>query len=219
MRERKSQYYVEEKKKQAIWEHYQDIKWAVSFAKKCVNSYITGLKEKNYQRFKRFMWVFDFLKHFLETFNDVPFETQVKLKDLLKIIEDNWEKNVSEIQIIETAANKELDEYSGENPPFGWKFSKKDGICFQEIHIKQWEEIEMKTGKVLNQIFGQVEAKSRGKDWHQILGVICDAYKKSMGPLLLSETDYFLKGKVCIICKQDTHRILFDCQTIYKFHN
>ena len=47
------------------------------------------------------MWVFDFLKHFLETLNDVPFETQVKLKDLLKIIEDNWEKNTSEIQIIE----------------------------------------------------------------------------------------------------------------------
>ena len=119
---------------------------------------------------------------------------------------------------MEKAANKELAEYSGENPCFGFKFSKKDVICFKEKQIKQWDVIEVRIGEGLNQIFGKAEAKTDRKEWYQTLGVICSAYKKSMGPPLLSEQDYFLKEKVCIICKQDTHHILFDPVTIYKFH-
>ena len=83
------------------------------------------------------------------------------------------------------------------------------------IQKKGWDKLKKTTGIELNQIFSEVCDQDKEKEWHEILGQINDIYKKTMNTPWF-EGKYFLNGKPCIICKDEAHRIVFDCQTLYR---
>ena len=137
----------------------------------------------------------------------------------MKSIEDKYSKYTFEIDEMTKNANEGADQYDGEPYPNHFKtekFFEKDGIYVLDMLEKSWNEMKVTIGIELNQIFDQIETCYQGKDWQKILGEISDVYKKTMEPSWY-EGKYFLKGKVCIICKNDAHRITFDCKTLYKF--
>ena len=99
-------------------------------AKETVISHEKHFKSINEGYYKRyFNWIIDFLKHFLQTFNDVSKVTEKKVNDLIEMIEKRYSKYELDIDEMAKTAKNEVVHYKGEWPNHfvSWDFFKKDG--------------------------------------------------------------------------------------------
>ena len=113
VKERKNAYYEKEKEHQRILRE----KAARERRKKRAKESIIYHEERDRRaiemRHKLFKWVIEFLHHFLETHQNVCKETERKINDIIKIIEDKSSKNMLEFEDMFRNAKNGTGQYNG----------------------------------------------------------------------------------------------------------
>lgn len=225
MRQKKINY-VSEKYQQELeeLEMQNEEKWRLNAKERIIYEEET-CKKANEREFKIINWICEFLIHFLETFQDIRNETARKINALIRIIKDNFAKNVLEIDEIVKNAKCDLETSTS-------KFYEND-IHVERRQRKRWKEIEENFGKYFNQIFEEIDDEFKEKKWYKKLGKLKDVYIQfpDIRTILIRNTFqttkwtplpegvHLLDGTVCFICEDKGHRIKFASNKVYCFEN
>ena len=221
IRQKKKDYYIEDKKNQAILQLEKEKERRKDDAKKMIIRWEDENRRMNKQKYQVFKWIIDFLQHLFEIFKDICTNIKKKLISLIRSIEEKYKKNETEIDTMTKNAKENADKYNGDPYPNHFKIEKffqKDEKNVKQHQENNWSNMKKTVEVQLVQICEQVHDHHKLKEWYCTLAKIKDVYKETIVPGWF-EGKYYLSGKVCFICRDEGHRIDFDCHTIYRLKN
>ena len=222
--QRKKEYASNPKKKEEKKQYYQKVKKIIEIrkeerekelkkeaSKRSVLNFESAYRYDNKRKYESFQWISNCLRHFFETFTDVDNQTKNKLINLEKSISEKYSNNETEIDVMTKKAKEASDQYDGAPFPNHFKcqlYFKKGNKYFEEIFMKEWDAMKKSTVERFREIYHQVEEPLKTTDWCKSLGKISHIYANKEHGVAIDK--YFLEQKVCIICKDRPHRMIFD---------
>ena len=221
--QQKKEYASNPKKKEEKKQYYQKVKKIIETrrqerekelkkeeAKRSVHHFEDAYRNDNKTNYESFHWIKNCLKHFFETFTDLDNQAKNKLITLEKNISEKYSNNETEIDVMTKKAKEASDQYDGAPFPNHFKYQlyfKKGDKYFSEIFMKEWDAMKKSTMERFREIYHQVEESSKATDWCKSLGKISHIYANKEHGVAIDK--YFLEQKVCIICKDRPHRMMF----------
>ena len=159
-------------------------------------------RRKNEVWLKKFDWVINCFKHFLDNYGQADEKVKNKMLQIQKNINDFSQEITSRIdetilkgQAIEV---KTFDDYVKVHQLF-----RKNNVDTSKIQ-SQWQNFEQwDIGKKIEKLLDELQETDQSKDWYCIVEKVQDRFKERYKGWWMEGSTKFEKLKSCIICQNE----------------